>query len=143
MLAGRLACGVSLYPEAEGQSSPERPPERGPRRTFARALLWFAGIATFLALAMYALGGRSVFRRLLQMRTRAFSRIEESLQPPTQAEIAAAAAAAARDTASVMAGDKPPSASAGFIVTSVLVVIVLAVGAFYLSGRRARSRGQR
>lgn len=92
---------------------------------------------------MYALGGRSAFRRLLQLRTRAFNRIEESLQPPTQAEVAAAAAAAARDTASVMAADKPPSASAAFIITSVLVVIVLAVSAFYLSGRRARSRDQR
>ena len=143
MLAGRRAGGVSLYPEAEGQSSPERPPERRTRRAFARAILWVAGAATFLALAAYAVGGRSFFRRLLQLRARAFSRIEESLQPPTQADIAAAAAAAARDTASVMAADKPPSASAAFIVTSVLVVIALAVGAFYLSGRRARARAAR
>ena len=84
-----------------------------------------------------------MFRRLLQMRSRAFTRIEESLQPPTQAEMAAAAARAARDTASVMAKDKPPSASATFIVASVLIVMLLAVSAFYLSGRRARARDAR
>ena len=106
-------------------------------------MLWIAGVASFLALAMYALGGRSMFRRLLQMRSRAVTRIEESLQPPTQAEMAAAAARAARDTASVMAKDNPPSASAAFIVTSVLIVMLLAVGAFYLSGRRARARDAR
>jgi len=106
-------------------------------------MLWIAGVASFLALALYALGGRSMFRRLLQVRSRAFTRIEESLQPPTQAEMAAAAARAARDTASVMAKDKPPSASAAFIVTSVLIVMLLAVGAFYLSGRRARARDAR
>ena len=98
------------------------------------------GAATLLALAAYAIGGRSVFRRLLQFRTRAFTRIEESLQPPTQAEIAAAAVAAARDTASVMAKDKPPSASAAFIVTCIVALLTLVVIAFYVSGRRARPR---
>ena len=142
-MAGRLACGVSLYPEAEGQSSPERPPARRQRQTFRRALLWIVGVATFLALAAYAVGGRSFFRQLLQLRRRAFSRIEESLQPPTQAEIAAAARAAARDTASVMASDKPPSASAAFIITSIVVLILLAFAAFYLSGRRSRVRNDR
>lgn len=106
-------------------------------------LLWIAGVATFLLLAAYAIGGRSVFRRMLQFRSRAFSRIEESLQPPSQAEIAAAtAAAAARDTASVLAKDKPPSASALLIVTSIAVLLTLVVIAFYVTGRRgARFRG--
>ena len=95
---------------------------------------------TFLVLAAYAIFGRGVFRQLLQLRTRAFSRIEQSLQPPTQAEIAAAAASAARDTASVFARDKPPSASAAFIVTSIVILVVLAFAAFYFSGRRAHAR---
>jgi hypothetical protein len=106
-------------------------------------MLWIVGVATFLTLAVYAVGGSSMFRRLLQLRTRAFTRLEESLQPPTQADIAAAAARAVRDTASVLAKDKPPSASATLIVTSVLLVILLAVSAFYLSGRRARARAGR
>lgn len=105
-----------------------------------RFAVWGFGVATFLALAAYAVGGRGFFRRMLQLRTRAFTRIEESLQPPTQAEIAAAAAAAIRDTASVMKADKPPSASAAFIVTSILVAILLAVTAFYVTGRRTRTR---
>lgn len=113
------------------------------RQTLARAFLWTTGVAAFLALSAYAVGGRSVFRRILQLRTRAFTRIEESLQPPTQAEITAAAARAARDTASVMAEDKPPSASAAFIVTGIAIVLLLAFSAFYLSGRRARARRAR
>jgi hypothetical protein len=133
-----------LYPETQDQSSPEPPPERRPTRplggTVARAMLWFVGVATFLTLAVYAVGGSAMIRRVLQLRTRAFTRIEQSLQPPTQADMAAAAARAVRDTASVLAKDKPPSASAAFIVTSVLVVILLAFSAFYLSGRRARVR---
>jgi hypothetical protein len=131
-----------LYPDVEGQSSPERPAsraERPLRQAFARALLWMLGITTFLALSAYAIGGRAVFRRLLQFRTRALSRIEESLQPPSQAEVAAArAAAAARDTASVMASDKPPSASAAFIIASIVVLIALVVVAFYVTGRRTK-----
>ena len=136
-----------MYPDAEGQSSPERPPprvERRLRQTFTRVLWWIAGSATFLLLAAYAIGGRSAFSRLLQFRTRAFSRIEESLQPPSQAEIAAAtAAAAARDTASVLAKDKPPSASALFIISSIVVLITLVIIAFYFTGRRARAHAGR
>lgn len=137
----------SLYPEAEGQSSPERPPARRAGRALPRALaratVWLLGVVTFLLLSAYAIGGRSFFRRLVQLRTRAFTRIEESLQPPTQAELAAAAARAARDTASVMAEDKPASASATLIVSGIAIVIILAVSAFYLSGRRARARAGR
>ena len=106
-------------------------------------MAWVVGVATFLTLAVYAVGGSAMVRRVLQLRTRAFTRIEESLQPPTQADMAAAAARAVRDTASVLAKDKPPSASAAFIVTSVLLLMLLAVGAFYLSGRRARARAGR
>ena len=136
-----------MYPDVEGQSSPERPPlriERRLRQTLLRALVWLLGLATFLALAAYAIGGRSAFRRLLQFRTRAFTRIEESLQPPTQAELAVArAAAAARDTASVMASDKPPSASAALIITSIVALLALVIAAFYLTGRRARRPADR
>jgi hypothetical protein len=42
-----------------------------------------------------------------------------------------------------MAKDKLPSASAAFIVSSVLLVMFLAIAAFYLSGRRARARAGR
>lgn len=130
-----------MYPDVEGQSSPERPAPRSERRfreTFLRALFWIVGVATFVALAAYAIGGRSVFRRLLQFRTRAFTRLEESLQPPTAAEMAAAAARATRDTASVMASDKPPSASAALIVASIVALMTLVVIAFYVTGRRGR-----
>ena len=136
-----------MYPDAPGQSSPEHPPTRPPARGLRPALLrlglWALGVATFLGLSAYAIGGRGFFRRLLQLRTRAFTRIEESLQPPSQAEMAAAAARAIQDTASVMKEDKPPSASAMLIVTSIFVMLLIAVTAFYLTGRRTRSRAAR
>ena len=129
-----------MYPEPETPSRPERPEEsRGARRTLTLVAAWIAGTVAFLTAAAYAVLGRDFLRPLLRFRTRAASRIESALQPPTQAEIATARARATTDTASVQLNERTDAAPPEFIIAFLLGILLAAFIAFYLTGRSRRA----
>jgi len=116
-----------LYPDA---LTPSRPERRAPRR-WTRALLWIVATVAFVLAAAYAIGGRSFFRRLIDVRARAVATIQATLQPPTAADIRGGVT----DTATA-----PPShaehVSVLFIALTLAGVLGGAVALFYLTGRR-------
>ena len=116
--------------------SDEREPSRPARRR--RVLAWIVGVALFVAASTYAIGGRGFVRELLRIRFRA----RQALQPPSDAEMQRATERAAEDSANRAAAmeDMPQPVSLGVMAISTGTILVIAVAAFYITGRKPRRR---
>jgi hypothetical protein len=96
-------------------------------------VLWIVAVAAFLAASAYAIGGRELMRRLLQVRSNATA----ALQPPTPAEMQRAVAdtGATREKQTEVSRVSIPMMAV--LIGSILVIVV---SLFYLTGRSRTKR---